>query len=47
MRNNYINNSIQNKLNINYNNSVQIIANVLLRKIGLNKSIILMVLMFL
>ena len=47
MRNNYVNNSIQNKLNINYNNSVQIITNVLLRKIGIKKTVICIILMFL
>jgi hypothetical protein len=47
MRNNYFNNSIQNKLNINYNNSDQIIANILLKKIGIKKTVICIILMFL
>jgi hypothetical protein len=47
MRNNYVNNSIQNKFNINYNNSTQIIVNYTLIKFGLKKSIICIILMFL
>jgi hypothetical protein len=47
MGKNYVNNSIQNSLNINCNNSVQIIANVLLKKIGIKKTVICIILMFL
>ena len=44
---NFINNSIQNILNIGYNNKYQIVAAVVLPKLGLKWSIVAIILLFL